>query len=130
MYINSDIYNFNRLQRRCADRGGHPNDLRITHFNQGSYVTDRAADKLEFIHERTYCLCSGSAADTRMLCKYVRNNINYHRYGYLSQFGAGPAAADQDCLQALPADDVPVQGPDLGKHHSLWVTKVNRRWDR
>jgi 20S proteasome subunit beta 1 len=42
-------------------------------------VTDRAADKLEFIHDRTYCLCSGSAADTRMLCKYVRNNINYHR---------------------------------------------------
>ena len=43
-------------------------------------MSDRAADKLEYIHDRVYTLCYGSAADTRMLCKYVRNNINQHRY--------------------------------------------------
>ena len=35
-------------------------------------------DKLEYIHDRIYCLCSGSAADTRILCKHVRNNIDVH----------------------------------------------------
>jgi 20S proteasome subunit beta 1 len=58
-------------------------DTRTTSVNlklrKGSYITDRAADKLEYIHDRIYCLCSGSAADTRMLCKYVRNNIGIHR---------------------------------------------------
>lgn len=30
----------------------------------GSYVADRVSDKIDFLHEKIFCLRSGSAADT------------------------------------------------------------------
>lgn len=48
--------------------------------SSGQYVVDRVADKLEFIHDRIFCLRSGSAADTQTIAKIVRNFLAYHRY--------------------------------------------------
>ena len=30
----------------------------------GTYIADRSADKLDYVHDRIFCLRSGSAADT------------------------------------------------------------------
>jgi 20S proteasome alpha/beta subunit len=38
----------------------------------GTYVADRAADKLDYVHDRIFCLRSGSAADTQTIGKYTR----------------------------------------------------------
>ncbi len=32
--------------------------------SSGSIVVDRAADKLDYVHDKIFCLRSGSAADT------------------------------------------------------------------
>lgn len=32
--------------------------------SSGSFVADRAADKIDYVHDRIFCLRSGSAADT------------------------------------------------------------------
>jgi 20S proteasome subunit beta 1 len=32
--------------------------------SSGQYIVDRVADKLDYVHERIFCLRSGSAADT------------------------------------------------------------------
>ncbi|KAL4475023.1 hypothetical protein ABPG74_001719 [Tetrahymena malaccensis] len=44
----------------------------------GSYIADRAQDKVDYLHERIYCLRSGSAADTQTLCSYVRYYLDVH----------------------------------------------------
>lgn len=36
-------------------------DCRTT---SGAFIADRAADKLDFVHDRIFCLRSGGAADT------------------------------------------------------------------
>jgi 20S proteasome subunit beta 1 len=46
--------------------------------SSGQYVADRVADKLEFIHDRIFCLRSGSAADTQTVSRIVRNYLAMH----------------------------------------------------
>jgi len=46
--------------------------------SSGSYVADRATDKLEKIHDTIFCLRSGSKADTQLLANYVRYYLNMH----------------------------------------------------
>ncbi|KRX04132.1 hypothetical protein PPERSA_08347 [Pseudocohnilembus persalinus] len=49
-----------------------------TRTSSGSYVSSRVTDKLDYVHDRIYCLRSGSAADTQTLAKYVRYYTNMH----------------------------------------------------
>jgi len=44
----------------------------------GSYIGDRVQDKIDYLHERIFCLRSGSAADTQTLCSYVRYYLDVH----------------------------------------------------
>ncbi|EGR31264.1 proteasome subunit y, putative [Ichthyophthirius multifiliis] len=46
--------------------------------SSGQYIVDRVADKLDYVHDRIFCLRSGSAADTQTLCTYVRYYIDVH----------------------------------------------------
>lgn len=46
--------------------------------SSGQFIVDRVSDKLEFIHDRIFCLRSGSAADTQTLAKIVRNYLAMH----------------------------------------------------
>eukprot|EP00499_Haloplacidia_sp_CaronLabIsolate_P014290 CAMPEP_0196780286 /NCGR_PEP_ID=MMETSP1104-20130614/7443_1 /TAXON_ID=33652 /ORGANISM="Cafeteria sp., Strain Caron Lab Isolate" /LENGTH=194 /DNA_ID=CAMNT_0042150483 /DNA_START=40 /DNA_END=624 /DNA_ORIENTATION=+ len=44
----------------------------------GSYVANRASDKLTPVHDRIYCCRSGSAADTQAISDYVRHFLDQH----------------------------------------------------
>lgn len=44
----------------------------------GTYIADRVQDKVDYLHERIFCLRSGSAADTQTLCGYVRYYLDVH----------------------------------------------------
>ena len=46
--------------------------------SSGAYIADRASDKLEFIHDRIFCLRSGNSADTQTIAKIVRNYLSHH----------------------------------------------------
>ena len=61
-----------------------------------SYIADRASDKIDYVHERIFCLRSGSAADTQTLCTYVRYYIDIHILLEGSEvIGASPSAQGQ-----------------------------------
>lgn len=47
--------------------------------SSGQYIADRVSDKLEFIHDRIFCLRSGMSSDTQTIARIVRNFLNYHR---------------------------------------------------
>ena len=49
-----------------------------TRTTTGSYVANRASDKLTEIHEKIYCCRSGSAADTQAIAEYVRYYLDMH----------------------------------------------------
>jgi 20S proteasome subunit beta 1 len=42
------------------------------------FVADRAADKIDYVYDKIFCLRSGSAADTQTLSHYVRYYMNMH----------------------------------------------------
>lgn len=44
----------------------------------GNYVFDRAADKLDFVHDRICCLRSGTSSDTQTLNRYTRYYMSMH----------------------------------------------------
>ena len=44
----------------------------------GTYVANRATDKLSKVHERIYCCRSGSSADTQAIVDYVRHFLDSH----------------------------------------------------
>ena len=44
----------------------------------GTYVANRASDKLTYVHDRIYCCRSGSAADTQAVSDYVRHHLYQH----------------------------------------------------
>ncbi|KAM3138691.1 hypothetical protein pb186bvf_009255 [Paramecium bursaria] len=44
----------------------------------GQYIADRCADKIDYVHDRIFCLRSGSAADTQTIAKYVRYYVDVH----------------------------------------------------
>lgn len=41
----------------------------------GNYVSGRITDKLTKIHESIFCCRSGSAADTQMVTRYIKNSL-------------------------------------------------------
>lgn len=59
-------------------------DCRTT---SGSFIADRAADKLDYVHDRIFCLRSGSAADTQTINRYVR----YYMDAHANELGRLPA---------------------------------------
>ena len=44
----------------------------------GSYVANRASDKLTPVHDSIYCCRSGSTADTQAVADYVRHYLAQH----------------------------------------------------
>lgn len=44
----------------------------------GSYIANRATDKLTPVHDKIYCCRSGSAADTQHIASYVRYYLDAH----------------------------------------------------
>ncbi|CAD8170573.1 unnamed protein product [Paramecium octaurelia] len=57
--------------------------------SSGQFVADRCADKIDYIHDRIFCLRSGSAADTQIIAKHVRYYIDAHA----QELGRLPAVA-------------------------------------
>jgi len=49
-----------------------------TRTSTGTYVANRATDKLTPVHDRVYCCRSGSAADTQAVAEYVRYFLDQH----------------------------------------------------
>ncbi|KAI4565134.1 hypothetical protein MJT46_009477 [Ovis ammon polii x Ovis aries] len=44
----------------------------------GSYIANRVTDKLTPIHDRVFCCCSGSAADTQAVADVVTYQLGFH----------------------------------------------------
>uniref|UniRef100_A0A8C8Z1I9 proteasome endopeptidase complex n=1 Tax=Prolemur simus TaxID=1328070 RepID=A0A8C8Z1I9_PROSS len=44
----------------------------------GSYITNRVTDKLTPVHDRIFCCCSGSAADTQAVADAVTYQFGFH----------------------------------------------------
>ena len=44
----------------------------------GSYIANRVTDKLTPIHDRIFCCCSGSAADTQAVADVVTYQLGFH----------------------------------------------------
>ncbi|CAM9316131.1 unnamed protein product, partial [Discosporangium mesarthrocarpum] len=46
--------------------------------SMGTYVSNRVADKITYLHDFIYCCRSGSAADTQAVSDYVRHFLSSH----------------------------------------------------
>eukprot|EP00828_Plagiopyla_frontata_P012716 TRINITY_DN1731_c0_g1_i3.p1 TRINITY_DN1731_c0_g1~~TRINITY_DN1731_c0_g1_i3.p1 ORF type:complete len:217 (+),score=33.31 TRINITY_DN1731_c0_g1_i3:720-1370(+) len=44
----------------------------------GAYIASRASDKVEYLHDRIFCLKSGVASHTQMITKFARYNLQMH----------------------------------------------------
>jgi len=49
-----------------------------TRTSSGNFIPDRTTDKLDYVHDRIFCLRSGSAADTQIICHHVRHYLSMH----------------------------------------------------